>query len=103
MTCALLTGSPAIDAGTSAGMPSEDQRGIARPQGRGFDMGAFEFEISSPSPASTGGGGCSAAEGTAFISLLFPVLLLASMRSSTPGGKDPKGRLIGKKEHNSRG
>jgi len=39
-THALLPGSPAIDAG--AGCPATDQRGIARPQGRACDIGAFE-------------------------------------------------------------
>jgi len=101
MTCALLTGSPAIDAGTSAGMPAEDQRGIARPQGSGFDMGAFEFVISAAPPVSSGGGGCSAAGGPASISLIFPVLLLASIRSRT-FGKNARGRPTGKEEHNSR-
>jgi hypothetical protein len=39
-TQALLRGSPAVDAG--AGCPSTDQRGVARPQGRRCDIGAFE-------------------------------------------------------------
>jgi hypothetical protein len=34
--------SPAIDAGTFKGMPSEDQRGMSRPQGLGYDIGAVE-------------------------------------------------------------
>lgn len=38
----LLSGSPAIDAGTHAGAPTIDLDGIARPQGAGFDMGAYE-------------------------------------------------------------
>ncbi len=40
-TFALLPGSPAIDAGQSAGCAS-DQRGLARPQGTACDIGAFE-------------------------------------------------------------
>jgi CSLREA domain-containing protein len=43
-TRALLTGSPAIDAGSAEGCPSHDQRGVARPQGRGCDIGAFEAQ-----------------------------------------------------------
>ena len=39
-TQALLAGSPAIDAAT--GCPPRDQRGVARPQGRRCDIGAFE-------------------------------------------------------------
>jgi hypothetical protein len=42
-THALLTGSPAIDAGDPVGAPSEDQRGVPRPQGAGVDIGAFEY------------------------------------------------------------
>jgi autotransporter-associated beta strand protein len=41
-TDALLPGSPALDRGTSAGAPAIDQRGISRPQGGFFDIGAFE-------------------------------------------------------------
>jgi hypothetical protein len=41
-TQALLPGSPAIDAGAADGCPRHDQRGIARPQGAGCDIGAFE-------------------------------------------------------------
>ncbi|MBW8801845.1 MAG: right-handed parallel beta-helix repeat-containing protein [Streptomyces sp.] len=39
-TQALLAGSPAVDAATSC--PSTDQRGVARPQGRQCDIGAYE-------------------------------------------------------------
>lgn len=43
-THALLPGSPAIDSGTPSGCPATDARGVARPQGAGCDMGAFERE-----------------------------------------------------------
>lgn len=51
-THALLSGSPAIDAGgTSAiGCLATDQRGVQRPQGRACDIGAFEVALS-PVPA----------------------------------------------------
>ncbi len=42
-TCALLEGSPAIDAGDDAGAPATDQRGVTRPQGAHVDIGAYEF------------------------------------------------------------
>jgi len=42
-THALLAGSPAIDAGGDTGLAT-DQRGVARPQGAAFDIGAFEKE-----------------------------------------------------------
>jgi hypothetical protein len=50
-THALLTGSPAIDAGTRTGAPTTDQRGVRRPQRGGIDIGAFE--LAGPPP--TGG------------------------------------------------
>jgi len=39
----LATGSPAIDAGTSTNAPSTDYDGISRPQGAGYDIGAYEW------------------------------------------------------------
>ena len=41
-TRALLTGSPALNTGTATGAPTTDQRGVARPQGTGVDIGAYE-------------------------------------------------------------
>ena len=35
--------SPCIDTGTSSGAPSTDIDGTSRPQGAGYDMGAYEF------------------------------------------------------------
>jgi parallel beta helix pectate lyase-like protein len=45
-THALLPGSPAIDKG--AGCPATDQRGTARPQGPGCDIGAYELVLPPP-------------------------------------------------------
>ena len=42
-TCALLEGSPAIDAGDNAGAPATDQRGESRPNGAFCDIGAYEL------------------------------------------------------------
>ncbi len=42
-TMALNAASPAIDAGNPALAPPDDQRGTARPQFAGFDIGAYEF------------------------------------------------------------
>jgi len=47
-THALLSGSPAIDSGTSYDAPSADERGVPRPQGLGVDIGAFEFQRTVP-------------------------------------------------------
>jgi hypothetical protein len=52
-TLALGTGSPAIDAAPAAACPATDQRGTARPQATGCDIGAFEVAV----PPSGGGGG----------------------------------------------
>jgi hypothetical protein len=38
--------SPAIDAGTSVGAPSTDFDGNPRPQGKGFDIGPYEYSVS---------------------------------------------------------
>lgn len=48
-TMALLTGSPAIDAGATVGAITTDQRGTARPQGSAYDIGAYEL-VSSVQP-----------------------------------------------------
>jgi CSLREA domain-containing protein len=44
-TMALLTGSPAIDAGAAVNGVTSDQRGLARPQGGAPDIGAFETVV----------------------------------------------------------
>lgn len=43
-TQALLSNSPARNAGTNSGCPATDQRGITRPQQAVCDMGAFELD-----------------------------------------------------------
>jgi CSLREA domain-containing protein len=81
-TMALLPGSPAIDAGASAGAPSTDQRGITR--GTLVDIGAFEsrgFEI-----AATSGSGQSAAVLTAFTDPLV-VTVSSSFGEPVAGGR----------------
>lgn len=42
----LAFGSPAIDAGTAEQAPARDKDGVARPQGRHFDIGAYEAPAS---------------------------------------------------------
>lgn len=44
-TVALLSGSPAINAGNDTGAPATDQRGVARPQGTATDIGAYESGV----------------------------------------------------------
>ncbi|MBI4672359.1 MAG: hypothetical protein HY741_11940 [Chloroflexi bacterium] len=50
-THALMTDSPALDAGTDTGCPATDQRGVARPQGLACDIGAYEFQPATPPSA----------------------------------------------------
>jgi len=40
---ALQPASPCVDAGTSSGAPDTDIVGVARPQGEGMDVGAYEY------------------------------------------------------------
>lgn len=46
----LSQNSPAIDAGTSSNAPGQDLAGTTRPQGNGFDIGAYEVSAGSNSP-----------------------------------------------------
>ncbi len=50
-TMALLIGSPALDQGQTLGFLTTDARGIARPQGAAYDIGAYEKTVgSTPDP-----------------------------------------------------
>lgn len=46
----LQANSPLIDKGTSSYAPSADFSGAARPQGAGFDIGAYEYTSTSTAP-----------------------------------------------------
>ncbi len=72
---ALLEGSSAIDTGTANGAPSEDQRGVTRPKGAAYDIGAYEYD---PGATPGGGGGCNTVSGAGLASVLMaaPLLLL---------------------------
>lgn len=48
----LKSGCLAIDSGTSTNAPSTDFDGVARPQGTGFDIGAYEFVVGNPTSIS---------------------------------------------------
>jgi parallel beta-helix repeat protein len=43
----LQSTSPCRDAGTATAAPTTDFNGVSRPQGTGFDMGAYEFPVAS--------------------------------------------------------
>ncbi len=60
-THVLRLGSPALNAGTSTGAPSTDQRGVPRPQGGVVDIGAVEMRpLVVTSAADPGDGTCDA-------------------------------------------
>ncbi|MEF3697485.1 right-handed parallel beta-helix repeat-containing protein [Desulfolutivibrio sp.] len=44
----LMANSPCIDSGTAIGAPGTDIRGMARPWGRAYDMGAYEMSLYQP-------------------------------------------------------
>ncbi len=46
----LQPGSPAIDNATSSGAPSDDYERNPRPQGAGYDIGAYEYQQGGPPP-----------------------------------------------------
>ncbi|MHC4609460.1 MAG: choice-of-anchor Q domain-containing protein [Planctomycetota bacterium] len=70
-THALLSGSPAIDAGSpDCPPPAMDQRGVPRPQGAACDIGSFESQEPSDVPASS----------PVSLLLLLAVLVLVSWR-----------------------
>jgi len=52
-THALLSNSPAINAGDNVGCPATDQRGVSRPQGAACDIGAYEFDGTASTPTAT--------------------------------------------------
>ena len=53
----LLPGAPAVDTGSADMAPPLDAEGIARPQGGGVDLGAYEWHEPSVEPADGGVGG----------------------------------------------
>lgn len=55
-TVALLSGSPAIDAGVCDDAPTTDARGTTRPQGAGCDSGAYELGVNTNQAGVAAGG-----------------------------------------------
>jgi hypothetical protein len=84
-TYPLLPGSPAIDAGSSAGMPTVDSRGISRPQLGAFDIGAFESRGFAMTV--TGGNNQIALINTAFASPLAANLVANAPIEPVQGGQ----------------
>lgn len=59
----LTAGSPCIDSGTADGAPAIDLLSVARPQGAGFDIGAYEFSATSGGAVENAGGASGTAAG----------------------------------------
>src|SRR5690606_10832854 len=79
----LGTCSPAIDAANSAFCPATDQRGIARPQGAGCDIGAVEAsEAPALVPGSTGGAAALVAGGVTLDFVRFGDTTLSPLMDS---------------------
>ncbi len=79
-TCSLGTSSSAIDSGITLEAVTTDQRGVPRPQGANYDIGAFEKEnyiTLGDHKEIDGGSGCSIGIfGPSMLLLIAPLLLL---------------------------
>ena len=98
-TLALLTGSPAIDAGLSSLGETVDQRGLTRPVdlsvpnapgSDGTDIGAFEVQAPPPPPPPTTGGGATAPD----TSLAAKVRKRKHKATFTFGSSDPAASFV---------
>jgi hypothetical protein len=76
--------SPAYDQGDATGAPSTDQRGVARPQCSGVDIGAYETTTCTPAPPASGGSG-----GTSGGSSKSSSTKTGAASSTTPAATDP--------------
>ena len=92
-TMALAAGSPAIDAGAAAGAPATDQRGVARPQGAGYDIGAYERAAAPPGPGADGVTAVPTLGEWALVALAALLGLAAARRVRRPGATDASHRI----------
>lgn len=97
-TQALMTGSPAIDAGNNTGAPATDQRGVARPQNTIVDIGAFESGVSAWTGLTTTGANVNADLGT--VTVTFSGVSSAGTTAQVPidpaaAGSLPSGYSLG--------
>jgi hypothetical protein len=81
-TLALLSGSPAIGAGSCVGAPTADQRGMPRPQNGTCDIGAYERGV--PAAVTATGG----TPQFTFITAAFDTPLTAKVTDSLGGALD---------------
>ncbi|MGH9759957.1 MAG: PKD domain-containing protein, partial [Blastocatellia bacterium] len=79
-----LSGSPAIDAGTTVAEVPVDYAGTTRPQGRGYDVGAFEIVQGSTNRPPTVSINASVTTGTAPLTVNF-----------VSNASDPDGTVVG--------
>ena len=81
-THGLQAGSPAIDTGTATSVPI-DQRGVVRPVGAGFDIGAFEGTVGGGALPTLSINSVAAAEGNAGTSTLTFTVTLSAASAQT--------------------
>lgn len=81
-THGLQAGSPAIDTGTATSVPI-DQRGVVRPVGPGFDIGAFEGTVGGGALPTLSINSVAAAEGNAGTSTLTFTVTLSAASTQT--------------------
>jgi hypothetical protein len=91
----LLTGSAALDVGSADQAPPLDVEGIPRPQGAGFDLGAYEKVVAIPVVSI---GNCAVVEGNSGsqpcalqVTLSAPPLLQATVSFATANGSASAG------------
>jgi hypothetical protein len=93
-THALLAASPAInEGGDSPAVPPTDQRGVARPQGAGSDIGAYEFGVPGWDGQTALGTNVTAALGT--VSVTFAGVSQAGITMQVPVDPSTAGNLPG--------
>ncbi len=86
LTCAIASDSSALNTGKPVGtivsgsvvVPDTDQRGVARPQGSGVDIGAYEYVPSGGGGG--GGGGCQSTTPAGAAWLMIPLALVLLRR-----------------------
>ena len=79
----LAKGSPCIDSGTSTSAPATDIAGTLRPQGRGYDMGAYEY-VGIPVPHIKANG----QDGTISVSSSTPVSITVRLDPDNLSGQN---------------
>jgi len=84
----LVSGSPAINNGSSLYAPADDRDGVSRPQGAGHDIGAYEYFSGSAIPGDLTGDGIVDIEDLAIIAGEFGMRSGFDPRADTDGSSE---------------